>query len=457
MTRRFLTPATLPPLPLPPIDPDIDLDDRSVLIAANEQAEDNEPSSTTETTNLKVVPFHGHRHQTILPIPPSINEQVEEENSSGEEDVRDRILIPASIEPPDSRPTELLVPANSDEIPPQTILVPTESDSRNIEFIPIGESDRSAKESDSGGMPPSIRPPSSHRPPTTQQPSPSHHRHKVKIKRPKPFEIVSPPPTVRRPSRIIEPSTEFVQEELESDELVPVVEPIAEPTIILPSHHRYATVPKLVEKPQTIEKPRIVERPKSLERAEYFQTKRPSIVLPPKKTRKIYKVYRPDVVEVDQGPFPSSHRPIYVAKRPPILVEQIEIPAELIESLQQYSTPAPKVFERTTLRKGSGQFVPRRSSSYRRYKNSLTIRVIWSFLEHTDRLKQQSLRLKKQPQHNQLQLYRRLLSKGATIRHTGVCYSRTNLDSSQLNDPTQPRFLLLNMSTKSLLHPIENW
>lgn len=351
MTRRFLTPATLPPLPLPPIDPDIDLDDRSVLVAANERAEENQEEeeeenvpATTETTNLRIRPF-SRKHQTILPIPPSISEQIDD--ASGEEELKTAVIIPSAIEqsesPENSEPSaEILVPAASDELPPsRTILIPAESDNRNIEFIPMDGDEKPVNVGT--GKPPSIRPP------------PKKAKTIVRIRRPNPHELVppSPPPRIQRPNRLIAaPSSEIPVEELESDELVPVVEPTPVPIPISENRPQYSIIPTTVEKP------------KSVEKADYSIEKEPDIVLPPpKKKRKMYKVYRPDVIEVNEGTYQHEKRPVYIAKRPPILVEEIEIPEKLIESLQGYSTAAPIIFNKK--RKGSGQFPPKRHS-YRR-------------------------------------------------------------------------------------------
>lgn len=48
-----------------------------------------EVEATTETTNIRVMPFEGHRHKTILPIPPPISSQ-QVDDSSGEEESRTR-------------------------------------------------------------------------------------------------------------------------------------------------------------------------------------------------------------------------------------------------------------------------------------------------------------------------------------------------------------------------------
>lgn len=210
--------------------------------------------------------------------------------------------------------------------PPHSILVPVEVENRNVEFIPVGEVDRSIR------MPSHI-----HRPPRRQI---------VKIRRPRPpsrNKFLSPPGAMRR--RIIAPSIEFVDGELESEELVP-----ADPEI----SDSYSSV---------AERPPMIEENLVREKIDYRGTRQPSR----KKTRKVYKIYRPNVIEVERGGPPRS---IYVAEKPPILVEQIEIPTEVIENLHKYSTSSPVDYKRTTLHRGAGKFA-HRQGSHRRYLNLL--------------------------------------------------------------------------------------
>lgn len=269
---------------MPPIDPEIDVDDRSILVAANRHSADRDDTeeieATTETINIR-----NPKHKIILPI----SEQISD--ASGEEDSRSSVMIPSSIST-----------RESDETPSRTVLIPVDTDSRTVELMPSDESD--ASNNLRIQRPPGIKP--------------SILRTLVKVRRPKPV-----------PPRPIPPSSE-----LESEELVPIVETT---TVKIRQ-----TVPPL-------------EKSKSEE--EYTKI--------PKKLRKMYKVYRPGVIEVDRGPYSrKSPRPVYIAKRPPILVEEIEIPEKYIKNLHRYDV-SDSTHERT-LRKGSGQFPPNKHS-YRRY------------------------------------------------------------------------------------------